>query len=85
MFDNATAGRSSSEREKEINKDLRMASGSVDSDDKLVCFLYLLLGDKLPAGQIEVLVRDAEIWARNTEYSNGWLAEYAKNIAQRLR
>ncbi len=66
---------------------LRERSGEVTSPDKLVSFLYTLMRDHLPAGVVEkILVEDVERCAGKTiEYSNGYLASYAQDVANRLR
>jgi len=72
-----------------INSLLREKSGSINIDGKLVDFLYTLMRDHLPIGTVESLVREAEIDCASNdceinEYSNGWLALYAKNLSDRL-
>ena len=71
---------------KEINDALRVRSGSIDIDGKLVDFLYTLMQDHLTIGTVEKLVRDAEINQTSgpNQYSNGWLASYAQDLANRL-
>lgn len=69
------------------NNDLKIASGSVESDDKLVAFLYFLLRDKIPAGELEAIMRQVEDFEPPwlvMSFSNGWLAQYAINLAGRL-
>lgn len=72
-----------------INRRLREDSGSVDysSSDWLTSFLYELMRDSAPPGAIERLVRNIELESKDGDnlYSNGWLARYAKNLADRLR
>jgi hypothetical protein len=67
-------------------KDLRTRSGSVKSSSPLVSFLYTLMRDHLTPGEVEaILQEEVETYAgKEVEYSNGWLANYAKDIAQRL-
>ena len=67
--------------------DLRVRSGVVSSQDRLVSFLYTLMRDHLTAGEVEAIVQEeVEPFADQVvEYSNGWLAEYAKDVAKRLR
>lgn len=65
------------------NKQLKEESGNVVYDDRLVSFLYSLLRDHLPAGVVEELVRDSQDIP--VEYTNGYLANYAKNLADRLK
>ena len=66
------------------NKRLREASGSVNSKSKVVSFMYLLGRDHLPLGTIEEIMMQCKT-DEITEFSNGWLADYAKDIAKRLR
>jgi hypothetical protein len=61
---------------------LRSESGSVDINSKLVSFLYELMRDHLPPGKIEDIVRRSQ--DNDVEYTNGWLANYALNVATRL-
>lgn len=58
-------------------------SGSVTSSDPLVSFLYLLMRDHVTPGSIEELVRESK--PEEAQYTNGWLASYAKDLADRLR
>lgn len=62
---------------------IRGRSGRVNSTDKVVCLLYLLLRDTMPAGQLESIVASLE---KDHEFlfSNGWLAEYAIDLRERL-
>jgi len=65
---------------------LRLASGSVTSDDPLVVFLYDLMKIHLPAGTVAQLVRDAtENRTGTAEFTNGFLARYADFLATELR
>ena len=75
------------------NDDLRDRSGEVDTEDPLVVFLYHLLRDHLPAGDVEGImqkhvfplpVREDEGFPR-CRFSNGFIAKYAKDVAQRLQ
>lgn len=67
----------------DYNKKLKEESGNVVDDTKLVLFLYSLLRDHLTAGVVEELVRDSQDIP--VEYTNGYLANYAKNLADRLK
>lgn len=60
------------------------ASGNVRSANPLVCFLYLLLRDELPAGKVEELMLKVEADTGWWNFCNGWTAAHAMNIAQRL-
>lgn len=66
-----------------MNEQLREVSGKVNIDSYLVSFLYSLMRDHLPPGVIEELVREAE-QEPDVQYTNGWLARYAENLAKRL-
>jgi hypothetical protein len=64
-------------------EDLRERSGSVNIKSRLVSFLYDLMRDHLTAGQVEELVRDSlDI---EVAYTNGHLAQYAWDLANRLQ
>lgn len=64
---------------------MRKASGSVESDDPLVSFLYLLARDGLPVGQIETLIDQTQPPGVKHIFTNGWLATWAMDAAARLR
>jgi len=68
-----------------LSVDLRNDSGNVKVQNKLVSFLYQLLRDELPAADVEKIMTEVDK-ENNQEiiYSNGYLAEYAMNIANRL-
>lgn len=68
---------------KKETEDLRYRSGTKSSESKLVSFLYSLLRDGLPAGIVEQFVMESTE-EDNTVYTNGYLLEYAKDIAARL-
>ncbi len=64
---------------------LRERTGNVSSSSKLVAFIYQLLGDYISPSDIERCVLD------NTGpdsdkfiFTNGYLANYAKDIVERL-
>lgn len=61
---------------------LREGSGNVTNNSKLVCFLYMLMRDEVPVGVIERLL--LEVSSNTIMYTNGYLANYAENIAIRL-
>jgi hypothetical protein len=61
---------------------VRRASGSVQIESKLVSFLYELMRDHVPPGIVEQLVQGAAV--ADVQYTNGWLALYAQNLAGRL-
>ncbi len=68
----------------EANDNLRESSGGVQINSKLVSFLYELMRDHLPAGTVEKIVRASE-GESNVVYTNGWLAQYAEYLANRLK
>lgn len=57
----------------------------VSTDDDLVAFLYLLLRDHVSPGALEGITVDIESWPGGHKLTNRFLAEYAENIASRLR
>lgn len=65
-----------------MNK-LRERSGCIISDDPLVSFLYELMRDYLTPGTIEEMMLDID--KVPVAFSNGWLASYAIDLANRLR
>ena len=70
--------------EQEASERIRKASGEVESTDPLAAFLYLLTRDHLTPSTVE------EIMGRlsgklSTVFSNGWLAQYAMDVADRLK
>jgi len=73
----------------EANAKTREASGSVEfpAEDWLTSFLYVLMRDASPVGEVEAVVRSLEQEVRKdkTRYTNGWLALYARHLADRLR
>jgi len=54
-------------------------------DNKLVTFLYLLMRDELHCGAVERIVQEIENTGKDYfVLSNGYLADYAYEIAERL-
>ena len=65
--------------------EMRARSGAVESDSMLVSFLYVLLRDEVTPGRLEaVLERSIGEPEKARAFTNGWLAEYAKDVAARL-
>jgi hypothetical protein len=64
------------------NASLRARSGCVSVHSRLVSFLYELMRDEVTPGRIEELVRNSS--DPNGVYTNGYLADYAIDIARRL-
>lgn len=64
-------------------KRMRKASGSFRSKEKLVGFLYVLMRDHVTAGIIEELMEGVS--NKDCLYTNGWLAQYAEDVANRLK
>lgn len=62
---------------------LRERSGSIKINSKLVSFLYDLMRDHLSPGEIEEIVRASQ--EPEVVYTNGWLAKYAEDLANRLK
>ncbi len=68
------------------NDALRERSGNARSGDRLVSFLYELMRDCLTPGAVERLVRASQCSEEEpTFFCNGYLADYAKDLAARLR
>lgn len=63
---------------------MRQESGEVDDTDKLVMLLYLLCRDEIPTGIIDQII-DYKIPKGEGRFTNGWLAEWAKDAAERLK
>ena len=68
---------------KERINELREASGNVNYSDSLTSFLYILMRDYMPAGKVEELVLNTTM-AEECLYTNGWLAQYANNLADKI-
>lgn len=65
------------------NNSMRDRSGNIKINSKLVSFLYELMRDHMLIGDIEAIVRESEK-DPNVTYTNGWLAKYAEDVANRL-
>lgn len=65
-------------------KRIRKKSGNIDYNNKLIAFLYILMRDDITPGRIENIMIN-HIFDAKSEYSNGWLAKYAEDIAERLK
>lgn len=66
--------------------DLADRSGYITSEDPLMEFIYILLTKHLTAGEMEDImlkVQNGHIY-RERQYFNGYIAEYAADIAARL-
>lgn len=70
---------------------MRKKSGYVNDKRLLVGFLYLLMRDRVTPGMIESIVleisnahdhKTAKI--EKFEFTNGWLAKYCQDVADRL-
>lgn len=66
----------------QMHRELAERSGSVHIHSHLVGFLYDLMRDHLSPGKVEMLVRNA--LDPDITYCNGWLAQYAEDVAKRL-
>lgn len=70
---------------KDPNAEMHRRSGAIHEVDPMIALFYDLLRDHVAPGVLEDLVRDACKSAASTKvYSNGWLAEHAKDIVNRL-
>lgn len=66
---------------------MRHASGLVEVNDRLAAFIYLLARDHVPSGVIDRVI-DYEIPQHPTTsfaVTNGWVAKWAEDAANRLR
>lgn len=71
-------------KNREKNKGLVERSGKVKLNGRLISFLYELMRDHLPAGKVEEIIRASEDQSE-VVYTNGWLAQYAEDLAKRLK
>jgi hypothetical protein len=56
------------------------------STDPLISLFYSLLRDHIQPSDLEALVREAcDARGALTHFTNGWLADYAEDLALRLR
>lgn len=62
---------------------MRKRSGNINYKDKLTAFLYVLMRDSITPGRIEEIMIN-HIDEEEQQYTNGWLAKYANDIAKRL-
>jgi hypothetical protein len=69
----------------EQNQGLRDRSDYVNSSDPLVSFLYILIRDHLPCGTVEGIYQKHVAGTGDSEFCNGYLALYAKDLARRLQ
>jgi len=68
---------------------MRKQSGNVSDDRPIVTLLYKIMRDHLPVTPLEVIVSEIEDAKDNGDtgnalYCNGWLASYAKQLADRI-
>jgi len=63
---------------------MRKASGEIKDTSKLVCFIYLLGRDYLSLGKIEEIMENMRDDGIEHRFTNGWLAQYSQNVAERL-
>jgi hypothetical protein len=66
---------------------LRLRSGRITFKDTLASLFYTLMRDGLISpGSLEKAIQDEEIFGENEkQFTNGWLALYAKDLADRIR
>ena len=70
---------------REATERMQKVSGKVQSYDPLVTFIYLLTRDHLVPGAVEGIIGEAQVSKNPVLFTNGWLAEYSKDVAGRLR
>jgi hypothetical protein len=65
---------------------IRDRSGTVSSTNPMVSFLYELMRGHVPPGVVEQIMANMEVErGKEVVFTNGWLANYAKDVAARLR
>ena len=67
-----------------LNHKLCKASGNVVMKGRLEAFLYGLMRDTVPCGEVQRLVDDATQGEIECQFTNGYLAQYAKFLADQL-
>lgn len=82
--DSVRAVRKKRAPKKDNKPSMRDRSGQVESADPVVSLLYLMARDHVPVGKIEDLLREVST-GDTVEFSNGWLASWALDVAARLR
>lgn len=65
------------------NNELYEKSGKITSSDPLVSFLYVVMRNGCPTGVVEQAMM--EMSDEEIQYTNGYLAEYSKYIASKMR
>lgn len=72
----------------EGNRRMRKVSGEVDDSRPLVAFLYELARDEVTTGALEEridrLVTTRKTMGNTYQFTNGWLAQWAQDVADRL-
>lgn len=68
-----------------LDTEMRQRSGSINSTDPFVVFVYLLLRDHLTEGDIECVMADVALFDGEAAFSNGWSAQYAMDVVERIR
>lgn len=66
----------------DTNDSMRDRSGAVRHSSAVTQFIYLLARDHLPPGKIEEIM--GRLSTREVFYTNGWLAQYADDVRERL-
>ena len=74
------------------NVRMRVASGEIDDDRRVVAFLYLLMRDHLTPGVVETIIDEVttnrmarfSVEGGHILFTNGWLARHAQDVADRL-
>lgn len=67
--------------------EIHMASGEYCNDNIMVALLYRLMRDEVTPGVVEGIVQDIIHHKEDNGdicFTNGWLAQYANNIIERL-
>ena len=67
-----------------LTDEFRKRTGSENSKDKLVTFIYILVRDHIPMGKIESIMQE-HVNDKEALFTNGYLARYSKDVAKRLK
>lgn len=66
-------------------RNLHEDSGSRESDDKLIAFLYILMRDHLTPGTVQGILHHHVQEGSLDKYTNGFLFDYCEWVANELR
>ena len=64
---------------------MREKSAAFDSSNELDAFLYILMRDHVTSGVVETIMESLGDSGKTYQFTNGWLARHAVDVADRLR